>query len=210
MGRLDRNAYVAYKRAMRPPIAILLSLGIILGPLYYGYSVYWSGTVSETHPMTERGERWTAPDGAILRFRGGLGFRPQPLSLTPDMNDVTLRLRFRVPGDRPLPAEMRYQATLLEYDHTVLERAFVPKFGRTREASVDIGPIEIHYPAAYLFLLEEVGRVPVSPDISLDVVTQVHRPVMPLVWGGLGLLGLALLLAVYDLVLAVRGPRPRG
>jgi hypothetical protein len=195
---------------MRPPIAILLSLGIVLGPLYYAYSVYWSGTVSETHAMTERGERWTAPDGAILRFRGGLGFRPQPLNLTPDMNDVVLRLRFSIPENQARPPDLRYQATLLEYDHTVLERAFAPKLGRAGRTSVDIGPIEVHYPAAYLFLVEEVGRVPVSPAISLEVLTQVHRPVMPLVWGGLGLLGLALLLAVYDLVLAVRVRPPFG
>jgi hypothetical protein len=188
---------------------MLLMLGIILGPLYYGYSVYGSGNVAETLPMVDRGERWTAPDGTILRFRGGLGFRPQPLNLTPEMNEVKLRLRFRIPkeavGDI---GDMRYQATLLEYDHTILERSFMLKFRRSGMATAEVGPLEISYPGAYLFLLEEIGVPPVSPEISLDVVQEVRRPLMPLVWGGLGLLVLALLLALYDLVSTLRKQRP--
>ncbi|MEX0958791.1 MAG: hypothetical protein WDZ63_05840 [Burkholderiales bacterium] len=190
---------------MRPPVVMLLMLGIILGPLYYGYSVYVSGNVAETFRMTERGERWTLPDGTILRFSGGLGFRPQPLNLTPEMNDIKLRLNFRIPEASIDDAgDLRYQATLLEYDHTILERSFLLRFGRGGKASLDIGPIEISYAGAYLFLLEEVGTPPVAPEITLDVVQEVRSPVMPLVWGGLGLLLLALVVALYDLVVAVR------
>ncbi|HUF19132.1 MAG TPA: hypothetical protein VMP00_00095 [Burkholderiales bacterium] len=194
---------------MRPPVAMLLMLGIILGPLYYAYGVYASGNIAETFSMADRGKRWTAPDGTILRFRGGLGFRPQPLNLTPDMNEVKLRLRFAIPKEAVGNlGDMRYQATLLEYDHTILERSFVLKFGRSGKATADVGPLEISYPGAYLFLLEEVGAAPISPEITLEVIQEVRRPLMPLVWGGLGLLVLALLLALYDLVSAVRKQRP--
>lgn len=188
---------------------MLLMLGIILGPLYYAYGVYASGNIAETFSMVDRAERWTAPDGTILRFRGGLGFRPQPLNLTPEMNEVKLRLRFAIPKEAVGNlGDMRYQATLLEYDHTILERSFVLNFGRNGKANADVGPLEISYQGAYIFLLEEVGAAPISPEITLEVIQEVRRPLMPLVWGGLGLLVLALLLALYDLVSAVRKQRP--
>jgi hypothetical protein len=50
--------------------ALLIALGLILGPIY---SIFWeslSGTLHESHALTERSDRWTLPDGSIQRFRG--------------------------------------------------------------------------------------------------------------------------------------------
>ena len=61
--------------------ALLIALGLILGPIY---STFWeslSGTLHESRALTERSDRWTLPDGSIQRFRGGLAYRPVALKL---------------------------------------------------------------------------------------------------------------------------------
>jgi hypothetical protein len=184
-------------------------LGIILGPVYYAYCLYFSGRTGETYTLSDRGERWVSPDGTILRFKGGLGYKPVTLALAPEMNRVALRLRFEL-GDAARaqePHELQYQATLFDGEHTVLERSIRLALAPGRSRSVDIGPLEVPYAAGYLFVLEEAGRLPATPGVSLSIVEKVEAPNMPVVWTGLALLIVAFIIQLHALW-TMRARRP--
>lgn len=192
---------------MRPGIAFLLVIGILLGPAYYGYCVFLSGKSGQTIDMNERANRWVTDDGSILRFGNGLAYRPVPLALSPEMNRVILRLRFRFDTDADTSAaEYRYQASLAQLDHTVVERPFTVRAKRGGTPTFDIGPLEITYPAEYAFILEEVGTVKDVPRLSLEIVEKVDTPLRPVIWAGMALLMIALVLTLRDVVRGVQSP----
>ena len=194
---------------MRPTIPILLVVGILLGPVYYAYCLLFSGQAIQTINMTERASRWVTPDGIILRFANGLAYKPVALVLRPDMNRVALRLRFTFADGSSTrsPVELRYQATLVQLDHTILERPMLLRVTRAGTQTMDIGPLEILYPAEYLFLLEEAGEAELVPALSLELIEKIETPVRSIVWFGLALLIIALIIAIRDAVLAVRSGR---
>jgi hypothetical protein len=191
---------------MRPAIPILLVVGILLGPVYYAYCLLLSGQKIQTIEMTERASRWVTPDGSILRFTNGLAYKPVALALRPDMNRVALRLNFTFSGGstKGSPIELHYQATLVQLDHTVLERPLFLRVTRAGTQSTDIGPLEIPYPAEYLFLLEEAGNPELVPVLSLEVIEKIETPVRAFVWTGLALLIIAAIIAMRDAVRAMR------
>ncbi len=196
---------------MRPTIALLLVFGLLLGPVYYGYCLLFSGRAMQTIEMTERASRWVTADGSILRFSNGLAYKPVALTLTPDMNRVALRLHFTITdgNNARTPIELRYQATLVQLDHTVLERPMLLRVTRARTQTMDIGPLEITYPAEYLFLLEEAGKPEIVPALSLELIERVDTPVRPVVWTGLALLIIAAIISVHDAARAVQSGRSR-
>lgn len=193
---------------MRPSIPLLLVLGLLLGPAYYGYCVYLSGETVQTIPMTERGDRWLLPDGSILRFHKSLGYKPVALELSPEMNLVSLRLAFEFPAqgaDKAAP--LQYQATLQQVDHATLERTLRVD-GNSGTASADFGTVEIIFPGQYLFLLEEVGPRPAVPKLTLEVRQKIDSPNKYVVWTGLVLLLVALVLQIHWLLRASNRQRP--
>ncbi|KPK34339.1 MAG: hypothetical protein AMJ66_03985 [Betaproteobacteria bacterium SG8_40] len=196
---------------MRPTVALLLMVGLLLGPGYYAYCLYLSGRTSQTVEMTERASRWVTPDGSILRFADGVAYKPVVLTLTPGMNRVALRLHFSF-GDKTIGREnetvRRYQASLAQFDHTILERPITLDARRPGTQSVDVGPMEIPYPADYLFVLEETGDVQSAPTVSLEVMENVETPNRTVVWTGMVLLIVAAIVTVRDLVVTARGRRP--
>ncbi len=196
---------------MRPAIALLLMVGLLLGPAYYAYCLFLSGSTSQTVEMTERASRWVMPDGSILRFANGVAYKPVVLTLTPEMNEVALRLRFSFSDGANAEAgtDLQYQASLAQFDHTILERPIVVGARRSGTQTVDVGPMEIPYPADYVFVLEEIGNPHTVPSLSLDVVEKVEPPNRTIVWTGLVLLIVAALVTVRDLVMAARGRQSR-
>src|SRR5262249_30280711 len=73
---------------------LLLMLGLLLGPVYYLFCEYSSGTPGETFTLSERAARWTLADGTILHFVRGQAYRPLTLKLDPQMNRIAFRLTF--------------------------------------------------------------------------------------------------------------------
>ncbi len=185
---------------MRPAILFLLIVGILLGPVYYAYCLLFSGKSVQTVDMTERASRWVTPDGSILRFANGMAYRPVALALRPDMNRIAFRLNFTFadPGSARSVPELRYQATLVQLDHTVLERPVLLSVKRAGTQTVDIGPLEIPYPAEYLFLLEEAGEPDLAPAVSLELIEKIETPIRSIVWAGLVLLVVAAILTLRD------------
>ncbi len=185
----------------RLTVALLLILGLILGPLYYAYCLLFSGEKVQTIEMAQRATtRWIDADGSILRFTNGMAYKPVLLALKPEMNRITLRLHFTFGSDTvATPAErLNYQVSLAEFDHTILQRTIQVRPDRSRTQTVDIGPIEIPYPAEYRFVLSEAGELRQAPSLTLDVLQKVQTPVRSIIWAGIGLLIAALIFRLVD------------
>ena len=194
---------------MRPAIPLLLVLGILLGPVYYAYCLFLTGDKAQTVKMTERAARWMTADGSILRFSNGLAYQPVPLTLSPEMNRVTLRLNFTFDeqAESQPGQELDYQASLVEFDHTVVERPLSVRADASGTRTVDVGPLQILYPAEYFFLLVEVGEFDTIPQVELVVLKNVETPARSIIWTGMGLLIVALVFSVRD---AMRAAVKRG
>jgi len=177
-------------------------MGLLLGPAYYFFCEDLSGEAGETFTLSERANRWTLPDGSILRFVRGQVYRPLTLTLDPGMNRIAFRLTFEAaPGSSGAPrATDEYQVTLLQSDQPIFERSLRVTLAPDAKATVEAGRLEVYYPGAYEFLLEEVGtpRVPVA-QVRLQVKQKIETLFLPLMWGGFAMLvaGLAMTLEPY-------------
>jgi hypothetical protein len=197
---------------MRPTVVLLLAFGFILGPAYYAYCLLISGDTARSISMTERASRWTTADGSILRFSNGLAYKPVTLLLDPEMNSVMLRLEFNFDqnGTEAPKGALKYEASLAEGDQTVLERPIQLQEAESGTQTVDIGPLDVPYAADYMFLLVEVGNVATPAKINLDVIEKMQKPVMSIVWTGMGLLIGALIFSLRDVIrTATRQGTPR-
>ena len=181
---------------------LLLMLGLLLGPAYYLFCEHLSGESGETFTLTERAARWTLPDGSVLRSIRGQVYRPVTLGLDPAMNRIAFRLTFEaVPeSSGASKATDEYQVRLLQSDQPIFQRSLLVTLAPGAKATVEAGRLELYYPGAYEFLLEEVGapRVAVS-RVTLEVRQKIETLLLPLMWGGFAMLvaGLAITLEPY-------------
>ena len=186
---------------MKPPTLLLIVLGTIFGPVYFAYCEYLSGETVEMHTLTERADRWELPDGAILRFRGGLGYRPVALELTPDLNLYRFRFIFdaaRTEASSKNPGN-DYQMSLLQGDVGIFERSF--RAAGKGVISVALDPMEIIYRGSYVLVLEEVGLPQLQvAAVKLEVRTKVEKMRTWLVWSGLVMLAFGAAIIIRDLV----------
>jgi hypothetical protein len=160
-----------------------------------------SGRTTATFALDQRADRWALPDGSIQRFRSGLGYRPVTLDLHPERNGVRLTLAFDMPAEGS-PAVNRYQATLFDLDHPLLQRELSVDVRPGASASARLGTVKIHTPGGHLFLLEELGTPALTPvRATLTVREEVERPLMPLMWAGIGMLLAGIGWTTYRLVL---------
>ena len=187
---------------MRPPTLLLIVLGTIFGPVYFVYCEHLSGETAETHTLTERADRWELPDGTILRFRGGLGYRPVELGLTPELNLYRFRFIFDAARSEASSknAGNEYQMSLLQGDVGIIERSFRATGNGTVAVALD--PMEILYRGSYVLLLEEVGLPQLKiAGVKLEVRTKVEKMRMWLVWSGLVMLALGGVIIIRNLVM---------
>ena len=187
---------------MKPATLLLMVLGAIFGPVYFAYCEYLSGETAETLTLTERADRWELPDGAILRFRGGLGYRPVALELTPELNLYRFRFTFDVAHSRASPKDAGndYQVSLLQGDVGIFERSF--RAAGNDAVSVALEPMEILYRGNYVLLLEEVGTPQLQvTGVKLEMRTKVEKMRKWLVWSGLVMLAFGAAIIVRDLVM---------
>jgi len=184
---------------VNPATLLLIVLGAIFGPVYLAYCEYLSGETAETHTLTQRADRWELPDGSILRFRGGLAYRPVALEFTPESNLYRFRFTFDVARSRASLADAgnEYQVSVLQGDVGVFERSFRAAGDGT--VSVALDPMEVLYGGSYVLLLEEVGmpRLQVA-GVKLEVRDKVERKRTWLVWCGLVMLAVGAAILVRD------------
>ena len=185
---------------MKPPTVLLFVLGTIFGPVYFAYCEYLSGETAEMHTLTERADRWELPDGAILRFRGGRGYRPIALELTPELNLYRFRFTFDTarPESPSKEAGNDYQVSLLQGDISIFQRSFrvSPK------GTVELEPMVIPYGGGYVLLLEEAGSPQLQvASVKLEVRAKVEKVRLWLVWSGLAMLGLGAVIVIRDLLM---------
>ena len=191
---------------MKPQALLLLVLGLLIGPGYFAFCEHVSGRPGQTYALTERGNRWTMPDGSILRLRGGMAYKPLPLELTPDSNGYRLRFSFNVTQTDASDAANEYQVSLLQADTGIAERSIKVK-GRGK---VDVAPdpLQIFYPGGYTLVLEEVGTPPLAVSgVSLQIDTGVEKPKMWIAWSGLALLVLGVGVLLRDAIVQARKRR---
>lgn len=166
----------------------------MLGPVYFILSTYILGEAGESVVLTERGQRWTLPDGAILRFARSQAYRPVEVNLTPEMNRIGLQLVFEAAaGSRQGDGPDDYQADLLQTDQPILQRPLQISLQPGEKKTVNAGTLEVYYPGAYVFVLEAplTPHVPLS-QVTLNIHRNVHVPLMPLVWLGLAMIAAGL------------------
>ena len=191
---------------MKPQALLLLVLGLLIGPGYFAFCEHVSGRPGQTYALTERGNRWTMPDGSILRLRGGMAYKPLPLELTPDSNGYRLRFSFNVTQTDASDAANEYQVSLLQADTGIAERSIKVK-GRGK-VDVALDPLQILYPGGYTLVLEEVGTPPLAVSgVSLQIDTGVEKPKMWIAWSGLALLVLGVGVLLRDAILQARKRR---
>jgi hypothetical protein len=178
---------------------LLIVLGTILGPAYYGYCEYLSGEPLQDLTVSERADRWSLPDGEILRFRAGLAYRPVEIALDPQLNRLRVGLTLEFPPGGQT-GEVEYLATLLYGDHPLLEQTVrVPQAGKP---SVTLRSFEVPAPDAYIFLLEEVGPPRPAATVTVHLRGGIAPLFRPLMWFGVALLLAGLALLTYSLVAA--------
>jgi len=187
---------------VKPATLLLIVLGAIFGPVYFAYCEYLSGETAETHTLTERADRWDLPDGTILRFRGGLGYRPVELGLTPELNLYRFRFTFDAARTETSPKDAGndYQVSVQQGDVGIFERSF--RAAGNGAISVALDPMEILYRGSYVLLLEEVGTPQLQvATVKLEVRTKMEKMRTWLVWSGLVMLALGGVIIIRNLVM---------
>ena len=187
---------------MKAATLLLIVLGAIFGPVYFAYCEYLSGETAETHTLTERADRWELPDGTILRFRGGLGYRPVALELTPELNLYRFRFTFDVVRSEASAEDAGndYQVSVLQDDVGIIERSF--RAAGKGAISIALDPMEILYRGSYVLLLEEVGTPQLQvAGVKLKVRTKVEKMRTWLVWSGLVMLAFGAAIIIRDVVM---------
>ncbi|HEY5930360.1 MAG TPA: hypothetical protein VIU02_08625 [Burkholderiales bacterium] len=178
---------------------LLIAVGLVFGPGYFYFYEYLSGEAAETHVLSERAGRWELPDGAIVRLRSGLAYKPVSLELTPASNRHRLRFTFDVKSRDDVPSGIHnsYQASLLQGDTTIFERSIEIK--DTGQVTKTLDPFEIFFPGTYFLLLEEIGTPPLGvTSVKFELLNRAEKPRMWLAWSGLVLLGFGVVLVLRD------------
>jgi hypothetical protein len=174
---------------------LLILVGLVLGPGYYAWATFASGSKVVEQRLGEKGGRWTLPSGDVMRFSKANAFKPVELALDPAMNTVGLVLVFEVVGDvRMEPVRSNaYQALLLADGTSVVEKQVT--IGRGTELGPDqrrselVATVDVPAPGTYTFVLEESAppELPLA-GITLEVRRHVVRARMEVVWLGVALL----------------------
>ena len=185
---------------MRLVAAILLVLGLLLGPGYYLYGQHFNGRETLRVELTERAERWTLSDGTVHRFPGRRAYRPVELPLHPDRNLVVIALTFHMASERAREADANlYLATLFDMDRPALQREIRIDAAPGKAARVVLPPQVVRSPLTHLFALEELNAAPRPVAAVTLVLRERAEPfVEQLVRIGIGLLIAGLLLLVHD------------
>ncbi|MBC8008319.1 MAG: hypothetical protein H7X76_09765 [Prolixibacteraceae bacterium] len=190
---------------MKPQAALLIVLGLLIGPGYYVFCEHISGRPGQNYALTERASRWPMPDGSILRLRGGMAYKPLPVELSPESNDYRLRFSFNVSqhGSVAADATNEYQVSLLQGDSGGIHRSIQVR-GRGK-ITVTPDPLEIFFPGSYVLVLEEVGTPTLTVSgVSVRIDTDVQKPTKGIVWSGLVLLVFGIGILVRDAIMPAR------
>ena len=188
---------------MHPLTLPLIVIGLLIGPGYLAYCEYLSGKEQTRFALTDRAERWELPGGTILRFRSGLGYKPQEVELDPAMNDYRFLLVFDFAESDAAPTLNHYQFSVLDGEVAVLTRnlSVAPR----STTNVRLPPLKVLYSSRYTMLLEEVGKSGTSASrLTLVLRSNIEKPRMWLAWSGVVLLLAGIGLLIHNVLKASR------
>ncbi len=188
-------------------VAILsMVAGLIAGPGYYLYCIFFSGQQVGKYQVSERATTWRLP-GITMSFGGAGGYRPFSVDLDPQMNPVRLNWRAVVNEDAVFGTqtikENRYMASLFLDQQRLLKEAIYisrrrEKVGEKRGGEKDewqsIGTLNVPRAGQYHFVLEEISKPALRVSgFEIEVRRNVILPDMWIVWPGTALLVAAFL-----------------
>ncbi len=169
---------------MRPVALALLVLGLLLGPGYFVYAKFFSGTAAASHPLVPR--------------QGG--FEPVTFTVAPEASPLRLVLRLSVQygpsHDGASVPRNRYRAVVSRGGVSVSERE-VELVANSVESSFqefawDLATLEVAGPGEYRLSLEETSPPGMQvTGASVALRRNVMDPDLRVVWAGAGLIGLA-------------------
>jgi hypothetical protein len=192
---------------MLQPAILLIVLGLIMGPGYYGYCEHLSGEELQTMELSQRAERWEMPDGSIQRFHGRLAYRPTQITLRPDLNRVRLVLDFQFQQE-PAAEEVEYLVTLATDDYPVIQAPI--SLRPSGAVTVPLRILTVETAGDYVLTIEEVGKRPhPAATVTVHLRGRIEELVRPLMWLGYGLFLVGLGLMAYALA-ASRQDATRG
>jgi hypothetical protein len=178
---------------------LLIAIGLVLGPAYFYAIDKVSGQAGPVHALTERNARWTLPDGAILRLKSGLAWKPLELDLRPEDNSHRFRLTFDMLARDDIPSGVHnsYIVSLMQGDTTVFERSF--ELAGSGAVSRTLDTFDVLYPGSYVLLVEEVGTPPLGVSaVKVEVLARVEKPRMWLAWSGLALMAFGIVVVLRE------------
>lgn len=180
---------------------LFIVIGLLLGPAYYYVFERVSGRPGEAQVLDERAARWTLPDGAILRIKSGLAYKPLEVEFDPARNRHRFRLTFEMLPRDSIPSGVHnsYQVSLLQGDVTVFERSF--ELAGSGAVTRTLDAFDVLYPGSYVLLVEEVGTPPLGVSkLKVETITGVEKPRMWLAWSGLVLMGFGIVVVLRETI----------
>lgn len=177
--------------------------GLITGPGYYLYCIFFSGQQVGKFLISERASTWHLPGGIAMSFGGTGGYKPFSVDLEPQMNPVRLNWHALVNDDAfviKTIKENRYIASLyLDQQRLLRESIHISrrdKVGAKGEGEKDewqsIGTLNVPRAGQYHFVLEESTKPALRVSgFEIEVRRNVILPDMKIVWSGTALLVVA-------------------
>ena len=191
--------------------------GLIVGPGYYLYCVFFSGQEVGKYQISERATTWRLPGGIAMSIGVAGGYKPFSVDLEPQMNPVRLNWRALVNDDGIFGTktikENRYMASLYLDQQQLLKEAIY--ITRRREAGEkgrverrgeqdewqSIGTLNVPRAGQYHFVLEEISKPALRVSgFEIEVRRNVILPDMRIVWPGTALLVAAFLSLAVALI----------
>lgn len=171
---------------MRPLPLVLIAIGLLLGPGYFLYARYLTGTAVGSYPLGV-----AAP------------FQPVALALRPEMSPVRLILRLSAEHGpsytgTPAPAPRnRYRAVVTRAGEVIAQADFTLVSNTIESSFQEFGEVlatfEVAAAAEYRVALESAAEPQMRVTAaSLEVRRNVQDPDLRVVWAGVALLGVAL------------------
>lgn len=164
----------------------LLIIGLVMGPVYYVYGSFFSGSLASTHSL-------------LIRQQGGFhAFDPLRIELAPGRGKIGLVLRFQTEhGPVVMPTHMprnQYRAVLKSATRTIFDKPFSLSSTSVEAVALlnfsEALPVFQAEPAGIYQLeisqVDEAGMNLISADVQ--VRTGVVEPDFKLVTVGVGLL----------------------
>jgi len=190
---------------------VLLLIGLFLGPGYYFYRRFFSGSALNQHQLFRQDITSFSVAGVTSTSTSDATWStPVQMDLAPELNPIAFNVSYRteLPSRTSLRKDARYQAELKLNDQLIWEKSFsISKTRRQKKgkkkSTVRIGGLErssshlntfsLDQPGRYEFNLKPVGGELKVAELVLKVRKNVLEPNNAILLPGVGMLVLGII-----------------